>query len=172
MGEKYEVDLDVKDQFAPLPEGDYTCVVESIDVRNGPQSKYWNVVLLIADGQHKGLHIYDNISMAEKAAWKFRDFVRAIGVLGTTGKVSVDPDDIVNTPVIATCESEEYNGRSRVRPVRYKRHESVQAYLDKENATAPVAASTSTVSTAATVTATATAPATPDSAKKKPTFTI
>jgi hypothetical protein len=78
---------------APLPEGWYTCTLDSVEAREARSGggMNWNWAFTVALGEHKGRKIFVTTSLKQTALFKISEIMSAFGVATDT-----DTDDLVN----------------------------------------------------------------------------
>ena len=72
----------------------------------------------VTQGDCKGARVFDNFTLTEKALWKLKIFLTAIGVK-SDGKIQLDLDRLVGKSVNIEVGHEEYNGQTRARILTY-----------------------------------------------------
>ena len=69
-------------------------------------------------GDDKGSRVYDNFVLTEKALWKLKQLLKALGVK-CDGKIVLDTEKLVGKKCEAEIYHEEYNGQMRARVDEY-----------------------------------------------------
>lgn len=66
-------------QFDLLPDGDYTLEVEKAEIKEGAKGDYFNLTLIVADGEFEGRRLWHILSTAETALGMMMDFLIGMG---------------------------------------------------------------------------------------------
>jgi hypothetical protein len=124
---------EVEGSFEPLPEGTYDCFVEVVEVRESQSSDndYLNWELTVQDEEFKNRKLWMITSLGERALWKLKDTLLALGVIEEDDELEIDwEDDVDITPregprvltptveglaCVAVVTNEVYEGRERNR---------------------------------------------------------
>lgn len=108
-----EIDFDSEDRitdFSTVPAGEYLCLIEELrpgttragDVR-------WSMLLRIVEGPYVGqMAAWDSIVFSQRGKARCRAVFKAIG-LPVTGKVQIDPDDVVGRTAKVTVYPAHYH---------------------------------------------------------------
>lgn len=72
----------------------------------------------VIKGESKGARVFDNFVLTDKALWKFKMCLSAMGVK-CDGKIAVDLDKLIGKTVNVEVGHEEYNGQKRARILDY-----------------------------------------------------
>jgi len=113
-----------REDFAPLPNGDYPVVVQSSDK---PTSKaghvYFKIVFQVIEGEAKNRLIFDNLNcyhpnadVASRAKGSLYRLGEAVGKIGAT-----DTSEFHNIPLVVTVKSKRNGDRVDTNVVAYKR---------------------------------------------------
>ena len=76
-----------------LPEGQYQAEVESVELKKGDKAKYLLWVFSSIESETKGMISTIMTSMSEKARWKFKEIIEALGG-EAEGPTEIDTDKI------------------------------------------------------------------------------
>jgi hypothetical protein len=74
----------------------------------------------VVAGNSKGARVFDNFPLTDKALWKFKMCLSAMGVK-CEGKIAVDLDKLIGKTVDIEVGLEEYNGQMRARILDYSK---------------------------------------------------
>ena len=72
----------------------------------------------VIQGESKGARLFDNFTLTDKALWKFKLCLEAMGVK-SSGKVAIDLDKLIGKLVIVEVGHEQYQGQVRARILDY-----------------------------------------------------
>ena len=115
MGKTVKVDLTGVESFQRCAEGLHTVKIATAEVK---QSQGGNDMIVIAfevtKGVDKGARVYENFPLVDKALWKLKGLLQAIG-MKADGKVSVDLDKLIGKVCNINVQHEEYDGKIRAR---------------------------------------------------------
>lgn len=110
---------DVQD-FSPLPAGKYPCrLVEIEEARTQYDDEMWKLRFQVADGEHAGRFIFDNLVFSEAAMKRAKLICGRLG-LDVSGKLDLTPDMLKGRSCLLTVEIEEYEdqeGKTKKRNV-------------------------------------------------------
>ena len=74
----------------------------------------------VIKGESEGARVFDNFVLTEKALWKFKMALVAMGV-AAEGKVVIDYDKLIGKSCDIEVAHEEYNGQVRARILSYSK---------------------------------------------------
>lgn len=130
MARKVKVDLTGVESYTRASEGIHTAKIASIELT---QSQGGDDMLKIAyeviKGEDKGCKVFDNIVLTEKALWKLKSLLQAIG-MKADGKVALDLDKMEGKICDITVIHEEYNGQLRAKVSEVTKASSATAEVD------------------------------------------
>lgn len=135
MARKVKVDLTGVESYTRASEGIHTAKIASIELT---QSQGGDDMLKIAyeiiKGEDKGCKVFDNIVLTEKALWKLKLLLQAIG-MKADGKVALDLDKMEGKICDITVIHEEYNGqlRAKVSEVTKAGSATTEADIDEDD---------------------------------------
>lgn len=121
-------EVDEAEDYSPPPAGDYLCYVADAtdEYENGQKrisrngDEMWNIKLEIGDGDYAGRYIYDNLVFAAgKAMGRVKYVLKRLG-FDISGKLDINPEDLIGRPCILTTEVEEYtsnDGKTKKRSI-------------------------------------------------------
>jgi Protein of unknown function (DUF669) len=103
---------------AHLPEGDYTAKVKEAKLGKSSEKETPGILMtwiITGPKKYKGKTIRDSLWLSDKALWRVRQTLEALGVPVPSKKVKVDPRKMVGKEAAITLEDEEYEGKVRSR---------------------------------------------------------
>lgn len=104
--------------FDPIPAGDYVVEVEKVENRTAKSgNEMLSLTFNVMEGEYEGRKIFDLYVLTEKALWKLKDLLVAVGV-DTEGMVDLDVDDLVGEVFAAKIEIQEspgYDPQNRIK---------------------------------------------------------
>lgn len=124
---------EIEGSFEPLPEGEYECVVERVEVRESKSSdhNYLNWELSVLDEDYEDRKLWMITSLSPKALFRLKDVFVAVGVIDGDEELEIEwADDVDVTPgegplvinpeleglpCVAVVTNEVYDGRERNR---------------------------------------------------------
>lgn len=106
------VDMTGVEIFSKVSEGIHTAKVKEINTTTTQAGDdALQVIFEIIKGKDKGGRVFENFTLIDKALWKFKAFLKAIGV-NHEGKIKINLDKLIGK----TCDIEvfwnEYNGQT------------------------------------------------------------
>lgn len=106
------VDMTGVETFSRVSEGIHTAKVKEINTTTTQAGDdALQVIFEVIKGEDKGGRVFETFTLIDKALWKFKAFLRAIGVKHE-GKIKIDLDKLIGK----TCDIEvfwnEYNGQT------------------------------------------------------------
>lgn len=106
------VDMTGVETFSKVPEGIHTAKVKEINTTTTQAGDdALQVIFEVIKGEDKGGRVFETFTLIDKALWKFKAFLKAIGVKHE-GKIKIDLDKLIGK----TCDIEvfwnEYNGQT------------------------------------------------------------
>lgn len=103
--------------FKTPPEGDY--VLKVIEAELGESSNNNNAVISleceVAQGKYEGSKVWHTLVFSEKALWKTREALEAMGQDVPDGEMEIDPSDLVDCEFGATLFHDTYEGTKRAK---------------------------------------------------------
>jgi hypothetical protein len=103
-----------------IPEGDYLLKIMEGVWEEGQKADYIRWRFQVAEGKQKGVTLYANTSLSQKALWNLRNLIHAAVGRNVAGKaVNFDPDSLTGKIVGASVEDNEYNDRLYSTPVDF-----------------------------------------------------
>lgn len=106
------VDMTGVETFSKVSEGIHTAKVKEINTTTTQAGDdALQVIFEVIKGEDKGGRVFETFTLTDKALWKFKAFLKAIGVKHE-GKIKIDLDKLIGK----TCDIEvfwnEYNGQT------------------------------------------------------------
>lgn len=106
---------DVKSYKTP-PEGDYVLkVVEAELAESANENEMIKMEAEIVNGDYSGSKVWHNLVFSEKALWKTREALEAMGIEVPDGVLELDPSDLVDCEFGATLFHDTYEGTKRAK---------------------------------------------------------
>lgn len=122
-GKKNLITVDFSDtESSGIPdEGDYLLEVDEVEQKTSDNSgaDYLSITFKIADGDFKGKKVWHNCSLQPQALFNLRGLLEALGMEVTSGKFQLDPADMIGLTCGASLAHEQYNGKTKARPVEF-----------------------------------------------------
>lgn len=118
---KIKVNFTGVDTFVRCEEGQH--VVKLIEIKETESQSSGSDMLAatfeVIKGKSKGARLYDNFVLTDKALWKLKVYLEAVG-LKADGKVVVDLDKLLEKVCIVEVFHEEYQGQARAKIAEFK----------------------------------------------------
>jgi hypothetical protein len=129
---------EVESSFEPLPEGEYDCIIEKVEVRESKSSEhnYFNWEFNVQDDEYEDRKLWNITSLSPRALFRLKDDLLALEVIEEDEELDLEWDEDVDiTPtegpmvtspdlvgiactVVVTNETYEGKERNRVQSVR------------------------------------------------------
>lgn len=125
MGRKVNVDFTGVESYAKASEGIHTAKITKIEEKTTAAGDAmltfaWTVI----SGEDKGCRVYDNIVLTEKALWRFKMMLEAIGKKAE-GRLKIDLDGLIGKICDINVYWDEYNGQTRAKISDYMKAHNV-----------------------------------------------
>lgn len=119
---KLKVDMTGVESYTRCPEGEHLARVKKMEMGTvqGSGDDALKAVFEVVEGDGKGCQVFETFSLGEKALWKLKQFLTAIGVKAD-GKLSLDLDKLEGKLCILDVIHEEYNGQKRAKISNYSK---------------------------------------------------
>lgn len=119
---KLKVDMTGVESYTRCPEGEHLARVKKMEMGTvqGSGDDALKAVFEVIKGDGKGCQVFETFSLGEKALWKLKQFLTAIGVKAD-GKLSLDLDKLEGKLCILDVIHEEYNGQKRAKISNYSK---------------------------------------------------
>lgn len=123
MARKFRVDMTGVESYTRCPEGEFTAKCKKIDMGTvqGSGDDCLKAQFEVLSGEGKGCTVYETFSLGEKALWKLKSFLEAIGVKAN-GKISLDLDKLEGKICTIEVIHDEYNGNKRAKISSYSKY--------------------------------------------------
>lgn len=117
---KLKVNMTGVESFTRCPEGEHLVRVKKLEMGTvqGSGDDALKAVFEVLEGDGKGCSVFETFSLGEKALWKLKQFLVAIGVKAD-GKLSLDLDKLEGKKCLIDVIHEEYNGQKRAKISNY-----------------------------------------------------
>lgn len=130
MARKVKVDLTGVESYTRASEGIHTAKIASIELTQSQGGDdMLKLTYEVIKGEDKGCKVFDNIALTEKALWKLKLLLQAIG-MKADGKVALDLDKMEGKICDITVIHEEYNGQLRAKVSEVTKAGSAAAEVD------------------------------------------
>lgn len=127
MARVLKLDMTNVESFSKCSEGIHTVKAISFEEKNTQNGDDMIAATLeVTKGNDKGCRLFDNFVLTDKALWKLKQFLVAVGVKAD-GKVAIDLDKLIGKVCDVEVFHEEYNGVERARVGEYLRPQVAKA---------------------------------------------
>lgn len=122
---KLKVDMTGVESYTRCSEGEHLAKLKKIDMGTvqGSGDDCLKAVFEVIKGDDKGCQVFETFSLSEKALWKLKSFLSAIGVKND-GKLQLDLDKLEGKICTIDVVHQEYNGQKRA---------SISSYMKPHN---------------------------------------
>lgn len=121
MARKLKLDFTGVESFSRCSEGIHRAKVAEIQEKTSQGGDdMLQVAMEVVAGADKGCRVFDNCVLSDKALWKFKQLLSALGVK-CDGKVAVDLDGLIGKTCDIEVFHEEYNGQTRAKISNYSK---------------------------------------------------
>lgn len=120
MSRKLKVDMTGVESFTRCPEGEWLAKlkkIEEVEIQ-GSGDDGLKAQFEVIKGKAKGSSVFETFSLTEKALWKLKSFLDAIGVK-SSGRISLDLDKLEGKVCIIDVIHDDYNGTKRAKISAY-----------------------------------------------------
>lgn len=123
MARKFKVDMTGVESYTRCPEGEFTAKCKKIDMGTvqGSGDDCLKAQFEVLSGDGKGCTVYETFSLGEKALWKLKSFLEAIG-MKANGKISLDLDKLEGKICTIEVIHDEFNGNKRAKISSYSKY--------------------------------------------------
>lgn len=120
MARKLKLNMEGVESYTRCPEGEWLAKLTKIEVGEvqGSGDDCLKARFEVIKGSAKGNTVFETFALSEKALWKLKSFLEAIGVKAT-GKISLDLDKLEGKICIIDVIHDEYNGTKRAKISAY-----------------------------------------------------
>lgn len=115
MARKLKIDMTGIESFSKASEGRHVVKITDIEQKvSSAGDDMLQFTFEVARGDDKGCRVYDNFALTDKALWKFKACLQALG-MKADGKIVIDLDKIIGKMCEVEVFHEEYNGQMRAK---------------------------------------------------------
>lgn len=120
MARKLKLNMDGVESYTRCPEGEWLAKLTKIEMGEvqGSGDDCLKARFEVIKGSAKGNTVFETFALSEKALWKLKSFLEAIGVK-STGKFILDLDKLEGKICIIDVIHDEYNGTKRAKISAY-----------------------------------------------------
>ena len=117
---KLKVDMTGVESYTRCSEGEHLAKVKKVEMGTvqGSGDDCIKAVFEVLKGADKGCQVFETFSLSEKALWKLKSFLQAIGIKAD-GKMTLDLDKLEGKICVIDVIHEEYNGQKRAKISSY-----------------------------------------------------
>ena len=121
MARKLKLDFTGVESYSRCSEGIHRAKVAEIQEKTSQGGDdMLQIAMEVVAGADKGCRVFDNCVLSDKALWKFKQLLSALGVK-CDGKVAVDLDGLIGKTCDIEVFHEEYNGQTRAKISNYSK---------------------------------------------------
>ena len=121
MARKLKLDFTGVESYSRCSEGIHRAKVAEIQEKTSQGGDdMLQIAMEVVAGADKGCRLFDNCVLTDKALWKFKQLLSALGVK-CDGKVAVDLDGLIGKTCDIEVFHEEYNGQTRAKISNYSK---------------------------------------------------
>lgn len=133
MARKKKLDFTNVQSYKRCEEGIHTAKLIQIDDKETQAGDDMLAATFeVIKGDSEGARVFDNFVLTDKALWKFKLALNAMGV-DAEGKVVVDLDKLIGKICDIEVAHEEYNGQLRARILNYTKASSATDDIDDDD---------------------------------------
>lgn len=133
MARKIKLDMTNVESFTRASEGIHTCKIKSVEQTTSQGGDdMLKIAFEVIKGADKGARVYDNIVLTEKALWKLKALLQALG-MKCDGKIALDLDTLEGKICDVSVTHEEYNGQLRARVAEVTKAGSVKSSAESDD---------------------------------------
>ena len=120
MARKLKLNMEGVESYTRCPEGEWLAKLTKTEMGEvqGSGDDCLKARFEVIKGSAKGNTVFETFALSEKALWKLKSFLEAIGVKAT-GKISLDLDKLEGKICIIDVIHDEYNGTKRAKISAY-----------------------------------------------------
>ena len=117
---KLKVDMTGVESYTRCSEGEHLVRVKKMEMGQvqGSGDDALKAVFEVIQGSDKGCQVFETFSLSEKALWKLKQFLMAIG-MKADGKLNLDLDKLEGKVCVIDVIHDEYNGTKRAKISSY-----------------------------------------------------
>lgn len=135
MARRVKLDMTGVESYTRCPEGEWLAKLSSIEegTVQGSGDDCLKARFEVIKGSAKGCNVFETFSLTEKALWKLKSFLEAIG-MKANGKLSLDLDKLEGKVCVIDVIHDEYNGQKRAKIASYIKPEDDEEDEDEDEA--------------------------------------
>lgn len=120
MSRKVKVNMEGVESFTRCPEGEWLAQLKKAEMGEvqGSSDDCIKAKFEVIKGSAKGNTVFETFSLTEKALWKLKSFLDAVG-MKSNGKLTLDLDKMEGKVCIIDVIHDEYNGQKRAKISSY-----------------------------------------------------
>ena len=120
MARKLKLNMEGVESYTRCPEGEWLAKLTKIEMGEvqGSGDDCLKARFEVIKGAAKGNTVFETFALSEKALWKLKSFLEAIGVK-STGKFTLDLDKLEGKICVIDVIHDEYNGTKRAKISAY-----------------------------------------------------
>lgn len=120
MSRKVKVNMEGVESFTRCPEGEWLAQLKKVEMGEvqGSGDDCLKAQFEVIKGSAKGNTVFETFSLTEKALWKLKSFLDAVG-MKSSGKLTLDLDKMEGKVCIIDVIHDEYNGQKRAKIASY-----------------------------------------------------
>ena len=134
MARRVKLDMTGVESYTRCPEGEWLAKLSSIEegTVQGSGDDCLKARFEVIKGSAEGCAVFETFSLTEKALWKLKGFLEAIG-MKANGKLSLDLDKLEGKVCIIDVIHDEYNGQKRAKIASYMKPVEDEEEEDEED---------------------------------------
>lgn len=131
---KLKVDMTGVESYTRCSEGEHLTKVKKVEMGTvqGSGDDCIKAVFEVLKGADKGCQVFETFSLSEKALWKLKSFLQAIGIKAD-GKLTLDLDKLEGKICVIDVIHEEYNGQKRAKISSYLKESAEDEDEDEDD---------------------------------------
>lgn len=131
---KLKVDMTGVESYTRCSEGEHLAKVKKVEMGTvqGSGDDCIKAVFEVLKGADKGCQVFETFSLSEKALWKLKSFLQAIGIKAD-GKLTLDLDKLEGKICVIDVIHEEYNGQKRAKISSYLKESTEDEDEDEDD---------------------------------------
>ena len=131
---KLKVDMTGVESYTRCSEGEHLAKVKKVEMGTvqGSGDDCIKAVFEVLKGSDKGCQVFETFSLSEKALWKLKSFLQAIGIKAD-GKLTLDLDKLEGKVCVIDVVHEEYNGQKRAKISSYLKESAEDEDEDEDD---------------------------------------
>lgn len=131
---KLKVDMTGVESYTRCSEGEHLAKVKKVEMGTvqGSGDDCIKAVFEVLKGADKGCQVFETFSLSEKALWKLKSFLQAIGIKAD-GKLTLDLDKLEGKVCVIDVVHEDYNGQKRAKISSYLKESAEDEDEDEDD---------------------------------------